>query len=116
MGEKLKMLTADLPMTDYEIYSYEVYRRKIQDEQREAPDGIGSRVQENHIQLYLSKVRIEKPNLSSLPDNEVLTLCSLYADNKPNLAGLLLFGLYPQSNFPGFDITAVVVPGYEIGD
>jgi ATP-dependent DNA helicase RecG len=39
----------------------------------------------------------------------------LYADRKPNLAGLLLFGLYPQATFPGFDITAVVVPGYQIG-
>jgi ATP-dependent DNA helicase RecG len=103
-------------MTDYEIYSYEVYRRKIQDEQRDVPDGIGSRVQENHIRLYLSKIRIEKPNLSSLPDNDVLTLSGLYKQDKPNLAGLLLFGLYPQSNFPGYDITAVVVPGYEMGN
>ena len=115
-GSFTRVGDADLPMTDYEIYSYEVYRRKIQDEQRDVPDGIGARVKENHIQLYLSKIRIEKPNLSSLPDNDVLTLGSLYKDDKPNLAGLLLFGLYPQSNFPGFDITAVVVPGYEIGN
>ena len=115
-GSFTRVGDADLPMTDYEIYSYEVYRRKIQDEQREVPDGIGSNVQNAQVQLYLSKVRIEKPNLSKLPDNDVLTLCNLFADNKPNLAGLLLFGLYPQSNFPGFDITAVVVPGYEIGN
>ncbi|MDR1203468.1 MAG: hypothetical protein LBL58_17815 [Tannerellaceae bacterium] len=103
-------------MTEYEIYSYEAYRRKIRDEQRAVPDGIGSDIDDAQVKLFLSKVRIEKPNLARLPDNDVLTLCGLYADGKPNLAGLLLFGLYPQANFPGFDITAVVVPGYQIGN
>jgi ATP-dependent DNA helicase RecG len=115
-GSFVRVGDADLPMTEYEIYDYEVYRRKIQDEKRSVPGGIGSEVQETRVKLFLSKARIEKPNLSMLPDNDVLTLCGLYADGKPNLAGLLLFGLYPQANFSGFDITAVVVPGYQIGD
>jgi ATP-dependent DNA helicase RecG len=115
-GSFTRVGDADLPMTEYEIYSYEVYRRKIQDEQRTVPGGIGSDVDNAQVQLFLSKVRIEKPNLARLPDDDVLTLSGLYADGKPNLAGLLLFGLYPQANFPGFDITAVVVPGYQIGN
>jgi ATP-dependent DNA helicase RecG len=32
------------------------------------------------------------------------------------LAGLMLFGLYPQGLFPQLCITAVVVPGNEIGE
>ena len=28
----------------------------------------------------------------------------------------MLFGLYPQANFPGFGITAVVIPGYQMGN
>lgn len=115
-GSFTRVGDADLPMTDYEVYSYEVYRRKIQDEQRKIPSGIASDVQTAQVQLFLSKARIEKPNLARLPDDDVLTLCGLYADRKPNLAGLLLFGLYPQASFHGFAITAVVVPGYELGN
>ncbi|MDR1765478.1 MAG: hypothetical protein LBR77_05220 [Lachnospiraceae bacterium] len=37
-------------------------------------------------------------------------------DGKPTLAGLLCFGAYPQAAFPQFCITAVVVPGFELGD
>ncbi|MDR1061441.1 MAG: putative DNA binding domain-containing protein [Clostridiales bacterium] len=115
-GSFTRVGDADLPMTEYEIYSYEVYRRKIQDERREIPDGIGSDIDTAQVNLFLSKARVEKPNLARLPDNDVLKLCGLHADGKPNLAGLLLFGLYPQANFPGFDITAVAIPGYQIGN
>ena len=115
-GSYTRVGDADLPMTEYEIYSYEAYRRKIQDERRAVPEGLASEIQDTMVQLFLSKARIEKPNLARLSDEDVLTLCGLYADNKPNLAGLLLFGLYPQASFPGFSITAVVVPGYEIGN
>jgi ATP-dependent DNA helicase RecG len=115
-GSFTRVGDADLPMTEYEIYSYEVYRRKIQDERRAIPNGIGSDVDDVQAKLFLSKARIEKPNLARLTDNDALTLCGLYADGKPNLAGLLLFGLYPQANFRGLDITAVVVPGYQIGN
>jgi ATP-dependent DNA helicase RecG len=115
-GSFTRVGDADLPMTDYEVYSYEVYRRKIQDERREIPAGIASDVQAAQMRLFLSKARIEKPNLALLSDDDVLTLCGLYTEGKPNLAGLLLFGLYPQASFQGFAITAVVVPGYEIGN
>jgi ATP-dependent DNA helicase RecG len=115
-GSFTRVGDADLPMTEYEIYSYEAYRRKVYDEQRSVPDGIGAEVQDAQVRLFLSKARVEKPNLARLPDSDVLSLCGLYAGGKPNLAGLMLFGLYPQAGFPGFGLTAVVVPGYEVGD
>ena len=34
----------------------------------------------------------------------------------PTLAGIMNFCIYPQGIFPQYSITAVVVPGYEIGD
>jgi len=116
-GSFTRVGDADLPMTEYEVYSYEVYRRKIQDEQRAVVEGLGSQTQDTQVKIFLSKARAEKPNLERLPDKDILSLCKLYnADGVPNLAGLLLFGLYPQATYPGFSITAVVVPGYEIGN
>jgi ATP-dependent DNA helicase RecG len=115
-GSFIRVGDADLPMTEYEIYSYEVYRRKIQDELRPVPEGIGAKLSETQLKLFLSKIRIAKPNFTNLSDEDVLTLCGLYKDKNPTLAGLLLFGLYPQANYPGFDITAVVIPGYQMGN
>ena len=114
-GSFIRVGDADLPMTEYEIYNFEVFRRKIQDELRPVPEGIGADLHEAQLNLFLSKIRIEKPNLANLNDNDILTLCGLYKDGKPTVAGLMIFGLYPQANFPGFDLTAVVVPGYQMG-
>ena len=115
-GSYIRVGEADLPMTEYEIYNYEVYRRNIRDELRTVPDGIGARFAEAQVNLFLSKIRIAKPNFANLTDEDALTLCGLFKEGRLTLAGLMLFGLYPQANFPGFGITAVVVPGYEMGD
>jgi ATP-dependent DNA helicase RecG len=114
-GSFVRVGEADLPMTEYEIYNYEVYRRKIQDELRSVPEGIGAQLNEAQVRFFLSKIRVDKPSFAHLSNANALTLCGLYKDGKPTLAGLMLFALYPQANFPGFDITAVVVPGYEMG-
>ena len=115
-GSFVRVGDANLPMTEYEIYNYEVYRRKIQNELRSVPEGIGSSINEAQLKLFLAKIRIAKPNFANLSDENVLTLCGLYKDGSPTLAGLMLFGLYPQANFPGFDVTAVVVPAYQMGN
>ena len=115
-GSYVRVGEADLPMTEYEIYCYEVYRRNIQDELRPVPDGIGANLNDAQVNLFLSKIRVAKPNFANLSDEDALTLCGLFKDGKPTLAGLILFGLYPQASFTGFGITAVVVPGYEMGN
>jgi ATP-dependent DNA helicase RecG len=115
-GSYVRVGEADLPMTEYEIYSYEVYRRNIQDELRPVPEGIGANLNDAGLKLFLSKIRVLKPNFANLSDEDVLNLCGLFKDGRPTLAGIMLFGLYPQANFPGFGITAVVVPGYEMGN
>lgn len=114
-GSYIRVGDADIPMTEYEVYSYEVFKRKIRDELRQAPEGISSKLSEDALTLYLAKARIEKANYTKLSDEDALTLSGLYKDGKPTLAGLLLFGLYPQAAFSGFGITAVTVPGCEVG-
>jgi ATP-dependent DNA helicase RecG len=114
-GSYIRVGDADLHMTEYEIYSYEAYRRRIQDELREVSGDIASRLDDKLIKFFLAKLRILKPNLSILSDEEALNVCGILKDSKPTLAGLLLFGLIPQANFPALDVTAVVVPGTSIG-
>ena len=115
-GSFVRVGEADLPMTEYEIYNYEVYRRNIQDELRIIPDWCGTRLNDTSLNFFLAKIKSKKQNMANLSDEDVLTLCGLYRDGRPSLAALILFGMYPQASFPGFDITAVVVPGKEIGN
>ncbi|MEI6578599.1 MAG: ATP-binding protein [Eubacteriales bacterium] len=115
-GSFVRVGEADLPMTEYEIYSYEAYKRKIHDEIRTVPNSSISAINKNELTVFLAKLKSEKPNLANLSDEENLALSGILVDNELTVAGLMLFGLYPQGLFPQLCITAVVVPGKEIGD
>lgn len=115
-GAYIRVGDADMPMTEYEIYSYDAFKRKIQDEVRTVPQGIASKLNKIELNLYLAKLRKEKPNLAELTDEQVMELGGFIVDNASTIASLMLFGMYPQGNFPQLCITAVVVPGYEIGN
>lgn len=115
-GSYIRVGESDEQMSEYEIYSYEAFKRKTNDELRVLVKSEFNEVNQNEITLFLAKLRSKKPNLAELADQKNLALSGIYSENKLTLAGLLLFGLYPQALFPQFCITAVVVPGTKIGD
>lgn len=115
-GSFVRVGEADLPMTEYEIYSYEAYKRKINDEIRAVPNSSIAVINKNELTVFLAKLKSEKPNLANLSDEENLALSGIYIEDKLTVAGLILFGLYPQGLFPQLCITAVVVPGTEFGN
>lgn len=114
-GSYIRVGDADLPMTEYEVYSYEAFKRKINDELRTVSSGVSSTINKNELTIFLAILRNKKANLASLTDEENLALSGIYVNDELTLAGLMLFGLYPQGMFPQLCITAVVVPGNEIG-
>ena len=58
--------------------------------------------------------RSKKPNVASLPVKRQMYLLGFLADKHPTVAGLLMFGVYPQGFLPNLCITAVIVPGTEM--
>lgn len=104
------------PMTEYEIYSYEAFRRKYQDDIRGVRRASLSALNREKLAEYIRRLQTGKPNLSHLPEQEIYELMSMIRDNEITLSAVLLFGLYPQAYFPQLCITAVVVPGTEMGD
>jgi len=114
-GSYIRVGESDMPMTEYEIYSYEAFKKKIHDELRSVDESIGSRLDKNKLDLFLAKLKSKKPNLSNLSDEDNLNISGILSESKPTIAGLMLFGLYPQALFPQLCITAVVVPGTELG-
>ena len=114
-GSYVRTGDADQPMTEYEIYSYEAFRRKYQDDIRPVEQAGWSTLNKDSLELYLSKLKVGRPNLSKLKAEEICELVGLTREGIPTLAAVLLFSLFPQGYFPQLCVTAVSVPGTEVG-
>lgn len=115
-GAFVRVGDSDEPMTVYEIYSYEAFRKKYQDDLREIPRASFASLNQETLKTYLEKIREGKPKLSRLPDEEICELMSITRNGEVTLSAVLLFSPYPQAYFPQLCITAVVVPGKELGE
>ena len=115
-GSYVRVGESDQHMSEYEVYSFEAYRKKYQDDIRTVDRAAVTSLNADKLDDYLKRLKTDKPNLSSLEDSQILELMSVIREDKPTLAAEFLFGLYPQAFFPQLGIIAVSVPGTEIGD
>ncbi len=113
-GSYIRVGDGDRLMTEYEVYSYEAFKQKIHDELRTADRAEMKDIQTTSYQRYLLDLKDKKPNLSELSEEQVNRLQGFSANNKPTLAGIMLFSDFPQGFFPQLCITAVSVPGTEL--
>lgn len=114
-GSYVRMGDGDRHMTEYEVYSYESFRKKIQDELRVAERAEFSDIDTDAHTEYLISMRKKKPNLADLTNDKINSLQGFTIDNKPTLTGVMLFSPYPQGFFPQLCVTAVSIQGTEIG-
>lgn len=115
-GSYVRVGDADLPMTDYELYTYEAFRKHLHDDERVVERAKMSFLDMDKVQSYLLRMREERPGFSKLNIEQAYEMLAIARDNVPTLASVLNFGLYPQGYFPQLAITAIVVPGKKIGD
>lgn len=115
-GSYIRVGEADVPMTEYEVYSYEVYKRKIRDELRTVERATLDDFNKDILRDYFSKLRLEKPHLAKHDESRIMQLQGIIDAKQPTVAGLMLFSDYPQAFFPQMSITAMVVNGTEIGN
>ncbi len=116
-GSYVRVGEQDLPMTEYEVYSYEAFKRRTQDELRTNPRPELGQLDKRLLEEYFVEIKRKKRNLSQMDSDEILKLQGIIDQNgQSTLAGNLLLGLYPQANFPQLCITAIAVQGTEIGD
>ena len=116
-GSYVRVGDADEPMSEYEVYSYEAFRKRIRDDLRSV-DRVNRRLfDQDRLASYLQAVKRERKNLADhVSDEDILELMGVTFDNVPTLAGIMTFSRYPQAHFPQLCITAVVVPGTDIAD
>lgn len=115
-GSYIRVGDSDQPMTEYEIYSYEAFKKRIHDELRTIDRAQFSSLKRDDVTEYLIKLKREKVNLLNLEDGRILETQGIVQGVSPTLAGLILFGEYPQEFFPQLSVTAMVVQGNEMGD
>ena len=115
-GSYIRVGDADLPMTDYEIYSYESYKKHVHDDEREVERIDLSYMDREILDKYIVEKKQAKPKFSKLNEEQIYEMLNIKRDEKFTLAAVMNFALYPQGVFPQLGITAVVVPGYSIGE
>ena len=115
-GSYTRVGDSDEPMTEYEVYSYEAYRKKYQDDIREVARATFASLNQSMLQKYIEHLKDGKPNLSMLSDEEIYELMSIKRNNVVTLSAVLLFSPYPQAYFPQLGIIAIAGPGKEIGE
>lgn len=107
-GSYIRVGDADLPMTDYEIYSFDAFKYKTEDELR-----IKERIERDLlndiiVNSYLDKIIALKPNLINLDKDTILKMNGVVdKNNYPTVCGIMNFGKYPQIFSPNLDIVAV---------
>jgi len=115
-GSYVRVGESDEPMSEYEIYSYEAFRKRIRDDIRMIDHSRFQLLDEKRMENYLNAIKTERKNLAeNVSHEEILELMGVTVSGTPTLAGLMIFSKYPQSYFPQLCITAVALPGTEMG-
>lgn len=114
-GSYIRVGDRDERMSEYEIYSYEMFRKKIYDDTRCDERMDMDTLDIEKLKFYISKLKQNKPNLSKFSDQRICELRGITKSGAPTLCGQILFGVYPQAFFPMLCVTAVIVPGTEVG-
>jgi len=115
-GSYIRVGEADLPMTDYELYSLDAFKYKTEDELR-----IKQRIEKDifndiMINSYLDKLISLKPNLINVDKDTILKMNGIVdKNNYPTVCGIMNFGKYPQIFAPNLDIVAVRCASDEYG-
>ena len=114
-GSYLRVGDVDKPMTEYEVYSYEVFRRNYRDDIRPV-DGVSvAALDQPRLEQYLLQRRLDRPNLNAVSQDQLYELTGITRNGQVTLAAVLLFSPYPQAYFPQLSVLATRVPGTELG-
>lgn len=115
-GAYIRVGDADKPMTEYEVYSYEAFRKRYRDDIRPTSLTSVKMLDDHLLETYQTQMRRERPNLSRVTEEQQYELNGITQEGRITLAALLLFGLFPQAYYPRLCISATRIPGRHMGD
>lgn len=115
-GAYTRVGESDEQMTPYEIYAQQSYKEGVSDDLRPIERAGIDDLNGEEIIRYIKKVKSEKPNFAKNDDNKIMKLSGICNDNKPTMAGMMVFGNYPQAYYPQLFIACSSMPGKELGE
>lgn len=114
-GSYIRVGDADKPMTEYEVYSYEAFRKKYRDDIRPVERATAKSLDNAKVAEYLERKKQERPHLAVISEDQQYELTGITRDGQITMTALLLFGLYPQAYYPQLSIIATCVPSDKVG-
>ena len=112
-GAYLRVGNTNRQMSEYEVFGYLSSRGQPMHDEEPAAEAAVSDLDWALLSDYLSQLRRSRPGAGFLSgaDEEVLTRLRVFCQHdgilRPTIAGLLMFGKYPQEFFPQLMITFV---------
>ena len=76
-GSYIRVGDADLPMTDYELYSYEAFRKHLHDDERPIERASMSTLDAMQTQSYLLQKKLERPGFAQLPEEQAFEMLNI---------------------------------------
>ena len=119
-GSYIRVGDRDDNMTEYEIYKCISYRENVRDDLRPVLKASLKEFDEKLVSKFIANAKADKPKFAEFSDEEILlqygALTEIEDKIFPTVAGIMVFGIYPQKFFPQWFVAAIVVPGFEIAD
>ncbi len=114
-GSYVRVGDSDELMTEYEIYSYEAYRKKYQDDVRIVERATMKALDQKLLSKYMDALKDGKPDFSTLDDDVIYELTGITRNNELTISAVEIFSPYPQAYFPQMCVIATVIPGTKPG-
>ncbi|TEB04360.1 Divergent AAA domain protein [Pelotomaculum schinkii] len=116
-GSYIRVADGDRKMTDYEIYMFVSSRGQVTEDLQPVIRAKPEDLDEQAIENYLPRIKEKKPvsRLLSIPREQLLKALNILTEHEgqlvPTLAGMLMFGIFPQQFFPSLFVAFLMYAG-----
>ncbi len=115
-GSYIRVGDSDEKMSEYEIYSYEAYRKKYEEDTEINENADIISIDTEKFEDYIDSIKSKNKNLSTLDNSYIYSSLNMIKGGHPSLACLLIFGIYPQMFYPQYTINAMLIDGNKMGN
>ena len=119
-GSYIRVGDRDDNMSEYEIYKCISYRDNVRDDLMPVLKASIKDFDEKLLNRFISNAKTDRPKFAEFSDEEILLQYGALTEVEdkifPTVAGIMVFGNYPQKFFPQWFVAAMVIPGFEIAD
>ena len=119
-GSYIRVGDRDDNMSEYEIYKCISYRDNVRDDLKPVLKASIKDFDEKLLNKFIANAKADKPKFAEFSDEEILLQYGALTEVEdkifPTVAGIMVFGIYPQKFFPQWFVAAIVgnIFGYAI--